>query len=117
MYANTVFSSMFDWLDNLLPVIKVHADTLFILRAHPDEARRGKASRESVTMWFERNAAHLPNIHLISPQEHVNSYDLVSKSKFVLTYNSTIGLESILLGVPALAAGQAPFNAHGHRVL
>ena len=110
MYANTVFPSMFAWLDELLAVIKANPQTLFILRAHPDESRPGKASRESVTIWFEQNAGKLANFHLLSPQEHVSSYDLVKKSKFVLTYNSTIGLESILLGVPALAAGQAPFN-------
>ena len=111
MYANTVFSSMFAWLDELLPIISAHPDTLFILRAHPDESRSGKASRENVGMWFEKNAASLQNIQFIPPSEQVSSYDLVRVSKFALTYNSTIGLESILLGVPVLAAGQSPFNA------
>jgi hypothetical protein len=85
MYANTVFSSMFSWLDELLPVISGHPHTLFIIRAHPDESRSGKASRESVTMWYEQNAAILPNVQFITPGEKVNSYALVNKSKFVLT--------------------------------
>jgi hypothetical protein len=111
MYANTIFKDMFAWLDELLPFLTDHPETFFILRAHPDEARPGKTSLESVAMWFERNAARLPNMVFIPPQEQLNSYELVRKSKFVLIYNSTIGLESILLGVPVLAAGQAPFNA------
>ncbi len=111
MYANTIFSDMFAWLDELLEVIRANPETLFILRAHPDEARPGKASRESVEAWFEQKAAALPNVTFIPPQERVSSYDLLKRSKFVLAYNSTIGLESILLGVPALAAGLAPFNA------
>ncbi len=111
MYANTIFEDMFAWLDTLLDVIRAHPETLFILRAHPDESRPGKASRESVAMWFEQKAASLPNAAFIPPQERVSSYDLVRMSKFMLIYNSTIGLESTLLGVPALAAGQAPFIA------
>ena len=111
MHANAVFQDMFAWLDELLNLIRVHPETLFILRAHPDETRPGKASRESVAMWFERYAGSLPNIAFVPPQERVSSYDLVRMSKFVLIYNSTIGLESMLLGVPVLAAGQAPFIA------
>jgi hypothetical protein len=111
MYANAIFKDMFAWLDDLHPVIQAHPETLFILRAHPDEARPGKTSRESVAMWFEQKAAALPNVAFIPPQERISSYDLVRMSKFVLIYNSTIGLESTLLGVPALAAGQAPFIA------
>jgi Capsule polysaccharide biosynthesis protein len=111
MYANIVFRDMFAWLDELLEVMRTNSQTLFILRAHPDEARPGKASRESVAMWFEQKAAALPNVAFIPPQERLSSYDLLKISKFVLTYNSTIGLEAILLGVPILAAGQAPFNA------
>lgn len=111
MYANVAFADMFAWLDELLEVMRAETQTLFILRAHPDEARPGKASRESVATWFEQKSASLPNAVFIPPQERLSSYDLLKRSKFVLTYNSTIGLESILLGVPALAAGQAPFNA------
>ncbi|MEW6094737.1 MAG: hypothetical protein AB1531_12315 [Chloroflexota bacterium] len=110
MYANVIFADMFAWLDELLEIIRAHPQTFFILRAHPDEARPGKASRENVATWFEQRAAGLSNAAFIPPQEGVSSYDLLKISKFVLTYNSTIGLESILLGVPALAAGQAPFN-------
>ncbi|HBD08796.1 MAG TPA: hypothetical protein DCZ69_11095 [Syntrophobacteraceae bacterium] len=109
LHANVVFKDMFAWLDALLEVIKVHPETLFVLRAHPDEARPGKASRESVTMWFEQKAATLQNAALIQPQERISSYELIQLSKFILTYNSQIGLESMLMGVPALGAGQAPF--------
>lgn len=111
MYANILFENMFDWLDGLKKVIQNNPRTLFVLRAHPDEARPGKSSQESVSNWFENLAPKLPNLSFIPPQQQINSYDLVRSSKFVLTYNSTIGLESILHGIPALVAGQAPFNA------
>jgi hypothetical protein len=109
LHANVIFKDMFAWLDALLEVIQAHPGTLFVLRAHPDEARPGKASRESVAMWFEQKAATLDNAVLIQPQERISSYELIRLSKFILTYNSQIGLESMLMGIPALGAGQAPF--------
>ena len=109
IHANTVFADMFVWLDTLLEVFKVHPETFFVLRAHPDEARPGKSSRESVAMWFEQKAAGLANVSFIPPQERISSYELIQLSKFVLTYNSQIGLEAMLMGVPALGAAQAPF--------
>ena len=109
IHANTVFADMFAWLDTLLEVFKAHPETFFVLRAHPDEARPGKLSRESVAMWFGQKAARLSNVSFIPPQERISSYELVRLSKFVLTYNSQIGLEAMLMGVPALGAAQAPF--------
>jgi hypothetical protein len=109
IHANVVFTDMFAWLDTLLEVSKAHPETFFVLRAHPDEARPGKSSRESVAMWFEQKAATLSNLSFIPPQERISSYELIRLSKFVLTYNSQIGLEAMLMGIPALGAGQAPF--------
>jgi hypothetical protein len=109
LHANVIFSDMFAWLDTLLGVFKSYPQTLFVLRAHPDEARPGKLSRESVAMWFEQKAASFPNAVFIPPQERISSYELIQISKFVLTYNSQIGLESTLMGVPALGAARAPF--------
>jgi PAS domain-containing protein len=114
LYANVAFRDMFDWLDTLLEVIRAHPETLFIIRAHPDEARPGKASRESVAMWMETSgAAILENVVFILPQERLSSYDLVRVAKFTLVYNSTISLESTLLGIPALCAARSPFTDYG----
>jgi hypothetical protein len=114
LHANVAFRDMFDWLDCLLDVMHANPETLFIVRAHPDEARPGKASRESVAMWMEQSgAAGLENVVFIPPQERLSSYDLVQAVKFILVYNSTISLESTLLGVPALCAARSPFTDYG----
>jgi len=111
-HANVVFEDMFTWLDSLLDTARAHPDTLFVIRAHPDEARLGKASEESVAEWADaRGVKRIPNLHFIPPQEYVNSYDLIRMAKFVLIYNSTIGLEASILGVAVLSAGKARFTA------
>jgi len=113
VHANTVFPHMFAWLDLLLDVIRAHPETLFVIRAHPDEMREGKKSRESVQEWVSKNGVdQLPNVIFVGSDEPLSSYDLIRRSKFVIVYNSSIGLEATLLGVPVLCGGKARYTQY-----
>jgi len=102
---------MFAWLDLVLDTIRSHPDTLFVLRAHPDETRPGKASRESVGQWVAQNQAEdLPNLVFVEADQSLSSYELIQRSRFILVYNSTIGLEASILGIPVLCAGRARYT-------
>jgi hypothetical protein len=112
-HANSVFEDMFDWLDLVLEVIRQHRDTLFVIRAHPDELRVRKASRETVEGWVSsRGVDREPNVIFVGPRESLSSYELIQKSKFVMVYNSTIGLEASILGAAVLCAGRARFTQY-----
>jgi hypothetical protein len=112
-HANTVFEDMFDWLDLVLEEIRAHPETLFVIRAHPDESRVRKSSRETVEGWVtSRNVDNEPNVTFISPKETLSSYELILKSKFVMVYNSTIGLEASIMGAAVLCAGKARFTQY-----
>lgn len=110
-HANTLFTDMFAWLDALLPLMRAHTDTLFVIRAHPDEKRPGKESRETVADWVRSNGCdQFPNVLFVDSTEPFSSYDLIRRSKFVLFYNSTIGLEASIMGMPVLGGGKARFT-------
>jgi hypothetical protein len=112
-HANTVFEDMFDWLDLVLEVIHAHPENLFVIRAHPDELRVRKASRETVAGWIEaRRVTDLTNVIFVGPKETLSSYELIQKSKFVMVYNSTIGLEAAIMGAAVLCAGKARFTQY-----
>lgn len=112
-HANTVFTDMFAWLDLVLETARAHPETLFIIRAHPDETRIRKASLETVAGWVaSRRAADLPNVIFVPPHEHLSSYELIQRSKFVMIYNSTIGLEATIMGAAVLSAGKARFTQY-----
>jgi len=112
-HANTVFGDMFDWLDMALEVIRAHPETLFVIRAHPDELRVRKASRETVAGWVESSGADRePNMIFVAPTETLSSYELIQKSKFVMVYNSTIGLEASIMGAAVLCTGKARFTQY-----
>ena len=110
-HANVVFEHMFAWLDLVLEEIKAHPEIFFVLRAHPDEERPGKESRETVSDWVKaRNVEQLPNVLFIGPRQFISSYELIAHAKFVMVYNSTVGLESSVLGKPVLCAGKARYT-------
>ena len=115
IHANTVFPHMFAWLDLVLDLIRTHPETLFIIRAHPDEMRPGstKQSRESVHDWVYHNQIHtLPNAVFIDSLEYISSYELIQRARFVMVYNSSIGLEATLMGKPVLCGGQARYTQY-----
>jgi hypothetical protein len=112
-HANTVFEDMFDWLDLVLEEIRAHRETLFVIRAHPDELRVRKSSHETVEGWVaSRSVDKEANVIFVGPRETLSSYELIQKSKFVMVYNSTIGLEASIMGAAVLCAGKARFTQY-----
>lgn len=110
-HANTIFEHMFAWLNLVVEKIKQHPEILFVIRTHPDEARPGKESRESVSEWVAMNGIkEIPNIIFIPPDEYISSYELIDYAKFVMVYNSTVGLEASIMGKPVLCAGKARYT-------
>jgi hypothetical protein len=70
-----------------------------------------KQSRESVHDWVKRyRVDELPNVTYIDSQEYISSYELVLRAKFVMVYNSSIGLEATLMKTPVLCAGKARYT-------
>jgi len=107
-HANLVYEDMFVWLDDVLSLIKSHPETLFVIRAHPDEMRTGKASHETVDQWVKLNQVdQLENVVFFHADEFISSYELIGRAKFMIVYNSSIGLEGALLGKAVLCGGQA----------
>ncbi|TFG49654.1 MAG: hypothetical protein E4H33_01795 [Anaerolineales bacterium] len=112
-HANTIFSQMFEWLDLVVDKASQHPEVLFVIRAHPDETRKGKSSQESVLSWAaDRGIDEFPNIKLIGPDETLSSYELIQQAKFTMVYNSSIGLEGTLLGSAVLCAGKARYTQY-----
>ena len=110
-HANTVFEHMFAWLNLVIEEIKDHPEILFVIRAHPDEIRPGKESQESVSEWVATNGIkEISNILYIPPDEFISSYELIKRAKFVMVYNSTVGLEASIMGKPVLCAGKARYT-------
>jgi hypothetical protein len=111
VHANTIFEDMFAWLDKNLEIIREHKDTFFIIRSHLDEMRPGKESQETVKDWVIKiHLEDYENVLFVEPQAYLSSYELIQKAKFVMVYNSSIGLEAALLGAPVICGGKARYT-------
>jgi hypothetical protein len=115
VHANVIFPHMFAWLDEVLKLIKTHPDTLFVIRAHPDEMRPGtrKQSRESVAQWVVDNKVkELANVVFVDANDYLSSYALIQRAHFVMVYNSSIGIEASITGKAVLCAGASRYTAY-----
>jgi hypothetical protein len=97
----------------ILKIIKAHQETMFVIRAHPDEMRAGKQSQESVSQWVHDNSVFdLSNVVFIDSKEYISSYALIQRARFVMVYNSSIGLEASLMGAAVLCGGSARYTRY-----
>lgn len=114
-HANTLYENMFTWLDDVRELVNRHPETLFVIRAHPDEMRPGtkKQARENVRGWVQKHRLdERPNVVFIDSQEYISSYALIDRAKFMMVYNSSIGIEGTLLGRPVLCGGRARYTRY-----
>jgi hypothetical protein len=111
LHAHSLFEDMFAWLDYVSEEIRAHPEILFVLRAHPDEGRPGKESQETFAQWVvARGLVGRENVVFLPPEDPISSYDLIQASRFVLVYNSSIGLEASILGAAVLCAARARYT-------
>ncbi|WP_456323657.1 hypothetical protein [Hydrogenimonas sp.] len=54
---------------------------------------------------------------VIGPDDKVDTYELAKKASIVLTFGSTVGIESAFLGTPSITMGQSPYTVLGSTIL
>jgi hypothetical protein len=75
-----------------------------IIRRHPNSVDQSGVDRE-ILLW--EGIRDLPGVTYLGPHEKVDSIALARGSRTVFTFKSSVGIESIWLGVPAYALGPA----------
>lgn len=107
---NSLFESMENWLIETIEFWKKNVkDIPLYIRAHPGEI---KTPTPAIRFVRDIVKPHLnENIILIDSDSNVNSYSLIKKSNYVLTYASTVGAESMIQGIPCVCAGEAFYKS------
>ncbi len=107
----TFSKNMSEWIERTVQYFIERTDAQLIIRVHPGEQLTHGASMVDVV----RNLLpRLPeHIHLITPSNPINSYDLVDIARLGLVYTTTMGLEMSMRGVPVIVAGQTHYRGRG----
>ena len=108
--ASYLFDNIYQWIDELILFAEKNTDLHFIFRSHPDEIRSDKKIYEKTSDYILQNTNNNKNISLIDAAVTTSSYELIRISDLVLTYNSTIGLESAFMNKKTISAGYSHFS-------
>lgn len=108
---NLFTQSMADWIAKTVKYYSNHPEAQLIVRIHPGERlMRGPSSQDVIS----RELPEIPNnIHVIGPQEKINTYDLMESADLGLVYTTTVGLEMAMRGVPVIVAGKTHYRDKG----
>ncbi len=102
---------MAEWISRTVQYFIGRPDVQLVIRVHPGEVlTHGQSMVDVVHEVLPR----LPeNIHLIKPQDEVNTYDLMEVADIGLVYTTTVGMEMAMMGVPVVVAGKTHYRERG----
>jgi capsule polysaccharide export protein KpsC/LpsZ len=108
----TFSESMAEWIERTVKAFADREDVQLVIRVHPGELLIHGTSMVDVV----QNALGgeiPPQIHLVGPEEKVNTYDITDITDLGLVYTTTVGLEMALRGIPVVVAGQTHYRNRG----
>lgn len=97
-----IFESQLDWILNTINWVLNNTNYNVYIRQHPAERFDFAKSNENYKLHL---ATYLnnPRVKFISSSDDCSTYYLIEKSNLVVTLTSTIALESIIMGIPAMS--------------
>ena len=109
------FNGMMDWILTTIRWFARRPDLQLIIRVHPSEVQLPMfESRDRVADQIPLEFPALPpNVRLIDASDAADSYLLMRKSRAVLVYSSTIGVEAAVAGKPVVVAGETHYRRRG----
>ena len=107
-----VFSkTMADWIEKSVRYFVDRKDVQLLIRVHPGEMLTHGTSMVDVV---RAELGEIPDhIHLIEPDEKINTYDILDIANLGMVYTTTVGLEMAMRGIPVIVAGQTHYRNRG----
>jgi len=107
-----VFSrTMADWIEQTVEYFITRDDVQLVIRVHPGETLAHGTSMVDVV---KEKLGEIPaHIHLVEPEEKINTYDVLDITDLGLVYTTTVGLEMAMRGIPVIVSGQTHYRDRG----
>jgi hypothetical protein len=107
----TFSTTMADWIEKTVHYFAKREDVQVIIRVHPGETLTHGTSMVDVV---NQALGEIPlHIHMIEPEEKLNTYDILEITDLGLVYTTTVGLEMAMRGIPVIVAGQTHYRNRG----
>ena len=110
---HTVYESMLDWILDSIDWVLNNTDKTILIRQHPAERGKQINNTDTYKEKIESKFGINKRIIFIEARQDINSYDLIENALCVLGFSSTIIVESVMLGKPAIIISNAYFSNFG----
>lgn len=106
-FKNLIYDNDNEGIESICKSFEGYDNIHFYLRVHPNLKNMNNTQMREI----RRIDNNFRNITVIYPEEKIDSYELVRQSDAVLTFNSTIGIESLYLGTKSILLGRAFYES------
>jgi hypothetical protein len=105
--SSTFGGSQLQAMRALAPISRANGYKI-VVRVHPQNAKARQLIKEENFRW--KNLCEEIQADCIFADNMMDSYDLIRKSDLVVTYASSIGIDTILLGKPLMVLGESDYS-------
>ena len=113
-YEGGLYQDVVEWVLDSIEILAAKPESHLYVKTHPEESYGSAPSEQGVAAAIRRRFGEIPStVTIIPPELKVRTYDLFPMIDLGVVYNSTVGLEMLLKGVPVVVAGAAPYSGHG----
>lgn len=102
-----IYDSQFEAIKKIVEHFKDNKDIHFYLRVHPNLKNLKNTQTREINELKEYNFS---NLTIISSNDKVDTYKLISLSSKIITFGSTVGIEAVLLNKPSIMIGNALYE-------
>jgi hypothetical protein len=111
---NLFSKSIAEWIARVVVYFAEQPQVQLVIRIHPAEIR---SIGPSIVDVIRRALPSIPeHIHVVGPDEKVNTYDLIEIADLALVFTTTAGLEICTRGIPVAVSGDAHFRGKGFTI-
>ncbi len=99
---HTVYDSMIDWIFDSIEWVLKNTHKTILIRQHPAERDKYLDNTDSYEKRIRDQFGCNERILFIHADQNVNTYDLIENASCILGFSSTVIVESVVLGKPAI---------------
>ena len=108
MWVNKLYRSQLEGIVRIASGLKASCREAFVtVRMHPNQRRLSGGETLAI------RKLQLPNVRVIPPESAVDSYALIDEASVVVTFGSTVGIESVFWNTPAVLLGPSFYQNLG----
>ena len=105
---NQNLGTQIECVRELIKLVKAQNEYKLVIRLHPNLASKPKRDQLE---WRDLLASE--NVMVIGPSEPISSYALIQRSRAVITFGSTIGIEAAYMNKPVMVLADCKYDELG----